>query len=103
MTTKEHQENGMSLTAEQHTGMGVAINPFLTPATETLDALIMLTTPVRPQELRTLLKSNQDDKFVCQGFEKGFRLGYEGKVNDVSVVWNLASVQYNVELNFKVN
>ena len=58
----------------------------------------MLPTPVRHQELKTLLVGHCDANFICQGFEKGFRLGYEGKVDSVSVGRNSRSVSQNVQV-----
>ena len=37
--------------------------------------------------------SHKDAKFICQGFEKEFRLGYKGKVSNVSVVRNSVCVK----------
>ena len=39
-----------------------------------------------------------DANFICLGFEKGFRLGYEGKVDRVSVVRNSATVTKSVQV-----
>ena len=44
------------------------------------------------------MKGHQDADFICQGFQNGFRLGYEGKYDNVSGVRNSASVSHNVEV-----
>lgn len=69
-----------------------------TTSPETPHGPTMLPTPVRHQELKTLLVGHYDASYICQGFEKGFRLGFEGKIDNVSVGRNSRSVSQNVQV-----